>query len=123
MTMIRLLLATLFSTLFLAACATAPAPDPAPEPEVKEIPIEPWEGDGMDIPLDGSSREAFNASLARVKAHVTEAEYEGLLGAIDYLLIYDIPAKQDMDKLVPRLDGLTPKQIYNKVKWVPQVQD
>ena len=34
--------------------------------------FEPWEGEGMEIPLDGSSREAWETSMARVKAHTSK---------------------------------------------------
>jgi hypothetical protein len=117
MTAIRLLLATLFSILVLAACATAPQGDTAPEPEAQEISIEPWEGDGMEIPLDGSSLEAFDASVARVEAHVTEKDYKNLTNALEYLLLYDLGAQMDREKLASRLDGKTPREVLGLVKW------
>jgi hypothetical protein len=117
MTTFRMLLTTLFSTFFLISCASAPEVNTAPEPEEEEIVIEPWEGDGMEIPLDGSSLEAFDASLARVQAHVTEKEYKSLTNAIDYLLLYDLAAEFDMTKLASRLDGKTPREVKALVKW------
>lgn len=109
----------LIITLLLAACATTPAqqPEAAPEAKAEPVPVEPWDGDPMDIPLDGSSMEAFDVSLARVKAYATPEQYQGLLGAIDWLLTYDIGAEGDYEKLVSRLDGVTPTQIWKRVNW------
>ncbi len=114
-----LLLAT---AMLLSACASAPeratgAPEAQPEPEPQAIEIEPWEGDGMDIPLDGSSLEAFEASLARVEAHTTPEQYQGLTRAINYLLVYDLGAKGDRATLASRLDGLTPADVFKRVGW------
>ena len=102
----------------LAACATqgtradsAQAADVAPS-------VEPWEGDGMDIPLDGGSMEDFDDSLARVKAHTSPEDYTSLVNAIDYLLVYDLGARRDRATLVSRLDGLTPKEVIAKVHWM-----
>jgi hypothetical protein len=105
--------------LCLTACTTtAPAPEPQAEPPVVEpIVIEPWDGDGMDIPLDGSSLEAFERSLARVEAHTTPSDYTTLVDAIDYLLVYDLGANRDRATLASRLDGLTGNQVVGKVGW------
>ena len=104
------------------ACASTQTQQAAQEaaPEVVEqeaIEIEPWDGAPMDIPLDGSSVEAFDASLARVKAYATPEQYEGLLMAIDYLLTYDLGAEKDYAKLTSRLDGQTPAEIWKRVNW------
>lgn len=93
-----------------AAAGPAAAEEPAWE-------IEPWEGDGLDIPLDGSSKEAWQRSLARVKAHTTEDDYGFLENAIEYLLVYDIAARGDMDRLIARLDGMTGYDIIEQVRW------
>jgi hypothetical protein len=105
--------------LCLTACTTtAPAPEPQEEPPVAEaIEIEPWDGDGMDIPLDGSSLEAFERSLARVEAHTSPTDYATLVNAIDYLLFYDLAANHDKATLAARLDGLTGNQVVRKVGW------
>ena len=71
----------------------------------------------MDIPLDGSSLEAFDRYMARVKAHTTPAHYTTLENAIDYLLVYDLGAKRDKATLVARLDGLTGHEVVGKVAW------
>lgn len=108
--------------LALAACATAQsdvstdasaAPEQVSEPEV----IDTYEGDGMEIPLDGSSLSAFNASMARVKRHTSEATYMTLENAIEYLLVYDLAAQRDKEKLAARLDGLNGYEVIAKVGW------
>ena len=105
--------------LLLSGCATAAntetvSPEaPAPVAEV----IEPWDGDGMDIPLDGSSLEAFDRYMARVKAHSTPANYTTLENAIDYLLVYDLASKRDKSKLVASLDGMTGHEVIGLVSW------
>lgn len=111
------LLTSVTLALWLAACVTA-VPNPAPEPVAEEpVVIEPWDGDGMDIPLDGSSLEAFERSLRRVEAHTSPANYTTLANAIDYLLVYDLGAKRDKATLASRLDGLTAHQVIDKVGW------
>jgi len=91
--------------------STAVAPPPAAEA------VEPWDGDGMDIPLDGSSLEAFEKSLARVEAHTSPSTYTTLVNAIDYLLLYDLSAKRDKAKLAANLDGATGREVIDKVRW------
>ncbi len=104
------------ATMLLAACAST-TPQTAAEPEPQVTSVESWDGNGLDIPLDGSSMEAFEASKARVKAHTTPAEYQSLESAIAYLLVYDIAAKGQMELLVPRLDGFTTRQLRERIKW------
>jgi hypothetical protein len=108
----------LAATLFLSACA-ATTPDKQQDDVATEeaYEIESWDGEGMDIPMDGSSMEAWNQSMARVKAHTTPGEYHTLEGAIKYLLLYDLPSEGQISKLAKRLDGLTPVEIVGKVRW------
>lgn len=111
-------LLTLAAVFILSACAAnSPSletqqaePEPVPE-------IEPWDGDGMEIPLDGSTMEAWEASMARVEAHTTESEYQTLENAIEYHLLYDLSARRDMERLIKRLDGKTGYEIVALVKW------
>lgn len=111
-------LAVLAATLFLSACAaTAPAEQPPEDAAEKAYEIEPWDGEGLDIPLDGSSMEAWNRSMARVKAHVTENEYLTLKRSVDFLLLYDLPSEGDKNKLIKRLDGQTGNEIIERVRW------
>jgi len=105
--------------VFLSACAAAPA-DPTPQAEAPQQAaeaVEPWDGDGMDIPLDGSSLEAFEKSLARVQAHTSPSSYTTLVNAIGYLLVYDLSAHRDKARLAANLDGLTGNQVVDKVSW------
>ncbi len=106
--------------MLLAACAAQTTPPDTPEPEEKTYSFEPWEGDGMEIPLDGSSLEAFETSLARVEAHTSPASYNTLLNAIEYLLLYDLSAGRDRAKLAANLDGLTPNEVIAMVDWQKQ---
>jgi len=109
----RLLLMAM--ALMLAACAsTAPVEEPA---AAAEIEVEPFDGDGMEIPLDGSSMKAWDRSMARVKAHASPKNYQALEGAIKYLLIYDLESYGDKNKLIKRLDGMTGKEVISNVKW------
>jgi len=102
--------------ILLAACA-AQTTQPATQEEAEVVPSwEPWEGDGMEIPMDGSSLEAFETSLARVKAHTSAEDYTTLVNAIDYLQFYDLNARQDRARLASILDGLTPREIIDRVE-------
>ena len=113
----------LAAALILAAgCATPSNGEKADHPttetaEPSAAAVEPWDGDGMDIPLDGSSLQAFDASLARVKAHTSAANYTTLINAIDYLQFYDLTAKRDRAKLAANLNGMTGYQVLEKVNW------
>ena len=104
------LLLSLALVLFLGACTTTAEQTTAqtePEPVVE---IEPWEGDGMQIPMDGSSMEAWERSKARVKAYSAESTYITFENAIQYLLLYDLKSHRDMNKLIAHLDGKTGAQ-------------
>ena len=72
---------------------------------------------GLDIVMDGSSLEAFEKSMERVKETGSESDYKTLEGAVDYLLLYDLGAQRNREKLASRLDGKTGHEIINKVKW------
>lgn len=103
--------------LVLAACAATPGQPAADEETAKTYEFEPWEGDGMEIPLDGSDLEAFETSLARVEAHTSAANFTSLKNAIEYLLVYDLEVKRDRARLAAKLDGLTPYQVMQKIGW------
>jgi len=105
--------------LLLTACS---ASQPVATPDTKNTPTakvapDDYEGDGMEIPLDGTSLPSFYASLAQVKAHTTPESYQTLENAIDYLLFYDLGAKRDREKLAARLNGLTGYEVIAKVGW------
>jgi hypothetical protein len=106
-------------TLVFAGCASGPAstPDSAAATAEKVYEFEPWDGDGMEIPLDGSSLEAFETSMARVQAHTSPENYTTLENAIEYLLLYDLSARKDKARLAQHLDGKTPYQVIDMVQW------
>ena len=79
--------------------------------------VELYNGDGMLMPLDGSSLEAFNASLAKVKRNTSTKSYTTLFNAIEYLLTYELSVKQDRTLLAKKLDGLNGNEIIDKVHW------
>ena len=115
----------LFVLLTLSACASvepdqkqAAAPPEARSTGATEINAEEIAGPrGLDIPLDGSSLEAFDKSLEKVKKTSSESDYKTLENALDYLLLYDLAAQRDRAKLAPRLDGMTGQEILEKVNW------
>lgn len=111
----------LLAALLLSACAsTAPGKAGTEAEAPQTVEVEPWDGDGMDIPLDGSSMEAWDTSMARVKAHTSEKQYIALGKAIKYHLMYDLPSYRDMNKLIKRLDGQTGNEILSQVNWINQ---
>lgn len=95
--------------------STTPAEEIAPA--VANETAEAAEAKGLDMAVDGSSLEAFEKSLAKIKETCTEAEYQSLEGSLDYLMIYDLGAKRDREKLAARLDGSTGYEIIKMVKW------
>ena len=78
--------------------------------------VELYNGDGMLMPLDGSSLEAFNASMEKVKRNTSEKSYTTLFNAIEYLLTYDLSVKRDRELLVKKLDGKNGNEIIEKVQ-------
>ena len=100
----------------------------APPPEAEEQPAAATHGNGsgntesepdpgMHIPLDGSSLEAFDASLELIKKKSTAKDYTSLVNSIDYLLIYDLSARHDRARLAANLNGMTGKEVIEQVDW------
>ena len=87
--------------------------EPTPEPAAEELKYSA----GMYVPVDGSSLEAFNNSLEKIKEQTRIPEYTTLTGAIDYLMVYDLSAKKDRARLAKNLDGLTGAEIVDRVEW------
>lgn len=100
------------------SAATAPvAAAPATDIREETLPAEqlqPEYSAGMRIPVDGSSLESFDQSLAAIKAETTADEYANLTNAIDYLLVYNLSARHNRAKLAQSLNGLTGEQIVNE---------
>lgn len=101
----------------LSACAAPGTEQMSGGDATLPPPIEPWDGDGLEIPLDGTSLQAFDQSLIRVKAYSEPEQYQSLLKAIDYLMVYDLSAHGDRTKLAANLNGLTGYEVLNKVGW------
>jgi len=104
---------TAISPAAMAQQATPMKVTEATDEAEKEVAPDP----GMQIPVDGSSLDAFNASLETIKAQAQEPSYITLENAIQYLLVYDLTANRDMTKLAKNLDGLTGAEIVGRVKW------
>ena len=98
-----------------AEAATTSAEETAPAYAVNTA--NAAEATGLDMIMDGSSLEAFERSMERVKETGSEADYKSLKGAFDYLLFYDLGAQHNREKLASRLDGKTGHEIINRVKW------
>ena len=126
-TALALVLAFSLSNAFANTPETIPASEPAaaavsppvavPATPPSATPAAPKFGAGMQIPVDGTSLEAFDQSLADIKAKTTKPEYTTLTNAIDYLMVYYIDAKRDRAKLAAYLNGKTGEEIVGLVKW------
>lgn len=111
-------LALMTLVLVLSGCASSPpVTEESANVHAPAQEIEPWDGDGMDIPLDGSSMEAWDRSMARVKAHTSAENYQSLESAIDYLLTYDLSVGYDKKRLIKNLDGQTGYEVLQRVRW------
>ncbi len=66
---------------------------------------------GSSVTLDGSSVAAFENSLAVFEAEVSDEDYKRLKSAIQFLLVYDLSARGNKEKLYRNLDGMTPDQV------------
>ena len=98
-----------------AKAATTSAEEIAPADAIDTAEVA--EATGLDIVMDGSSLEAFEKSMERVKETGSESEYRSLEGAFDYLLFYDLGAQHNREKLAARLDGKTGHDIIARVRW------
>ena len=72
---------------------------------------------GLNIPMDGTSLEAWNQSMEKVKEVGGQREYNRLQDAFDYLLMFDIGAKNNPATLASRLNGLTGNEILKRVAY------
>ena len=123
------------ASLLLAGCATTqteatPEPEPKTEAAPEAVPagpppnlpteaeiMEKYQGDGMNIPVDGSSLANFEASMDLVKQYADEPDFVTLENTIGYLLVYDLEVRRNKEKLAAKLDGLNGYEIVDKVKW------
>ncbi len=98
----------------LAACG-----ENEPEPQKQLDPHARWTREApaavnpgiMDEAMDGSSVEAFEADMAKVREQAGKLPYDQLKGAVGYMLTYDLALNRDKAKLYRRLDGKTPNEI------------
>lgn len=111
---VALMAAMLASMLAIGAPLWAQEPD-LPEAEAKAV--EEAGSPGMSIPFDGDSIEAFEETLEMIRAETTVTEFTTLQNALDYLLVYDLAARRDRELLYERLDGKTPTDVLEMVKW------
>jgi hypothetical protein len=79
--------------------------------------LENHEGDGMNMTLDGTSLAAFDASMEEIKRNTDEQSYKTLTNAIEYLLVYELSAQKNKEKLALVLNGLTGYEVLGKVGW------
>ncbi|MEE8496666.1 MAG: hypothetical protein V3S21_09335 [Xanthomonadales bacterium] len=113
---------------FLATFSTWAEPEPGGEEASATAPeviapadavdtAEVAETTGLDIVMDGSSLEAYEKSLEKVRETGSEADYKSLKAAFEYLLFYDLGAQRNREKLAARLDGTTGHEIIKRVRW------
>ena len=108
--------------LILAACGSAWAQEASSEEsaasaEEAAAEAEAPEPVGLHRPMDGTNLETFERDLEIVKGEITEVEFGTLMNAIGYLRVYDLSANGDKEKVYQNLDGKTPVQIMNMVRW------
>ena len=75
------------------------------------------EATGLDIVMDGSSLEAFERSMEEVRKTGGEKDYQSVKAGFEYLLVFDIGARNDPEILASRLDGLTGNEILSRVRY------
>ncbi|HLF30103.1 MAG TPA: hypothetical protein VI566_03640 [Xanthomonadales bacterium] len=100
----------------VAEGATAAAADSTARDSGADATADAAKANGMLMPIDGSSLEAFDASLAEIKKNSTTTDYTTLENAIEYLLVYDLSAKRSRAKLAERLNGQTGQQVIERVE-------
>lgn len=84
------------------------------EPETDAEPAEPT---GLDVVMDGTSMDTWNASLDEVQEIGGIKERGQVQDAFDYLLMFDIGAKGKPEVLASRLNGMTGREIVSRVKY------
>ncbi|MFC1688118.1 hypothetical protein ACFL0N_03455 [Pseudomonadota bacterium] len=118
------LMGFLAAMVFLAGCAgsqsqsAAAKAEKTPEPAAPAVDteiVDVYNGDGLKLPLDGSSVDAFNASMARVKRYTTEIDYQSLNSAIGYMMVYDLEVRGKKEVLVGKLNGKTGYEVIDMI--------
>lgn len=121
--------------------ATRSAPQPAPRdvpqrqsreprmtnaPEFKDVPVPrdtrhtyvprlegelEEDGLGLQVILDGSSKDAFEESLEWVAADASRTQYNKLEQSLRYLNTYDPQIMGNADRMRQRVDGMTAEEV------------
>ncbi|GMR14577.1 MAG: hypothetical protein BMS9Abin30_0182 [Gammaproteobacteria bacterium] len=121
LTSVSTALVTLFLTTAFAEegtdIETASPGTPATEP-VAETAVETGDRQNsiMDQPVDFSSPENVEKTLAAIRQQAGEKAAGSINNAIGYLIVYDLSVKRDKDKLYKRLNGKTPNEILALVR-------
>ena len=121
LTSVSTALVTLFlSTAFAEESTdteTASPGTPATEP-VAETAVETGDRQNsiMDQPVDFSSPENVEKTLAAIRQQAGEKAAGRVNNAIGYLIVYDLSVKRDKDKLYKKLNGKTPNEILALVR-------
>ncbi len=118
----------LVATLFLVtACAedakdteteTASTDTPAAAAEAPETVVETGAAAAsiMDQPVDFSSPENIEKTMAAIRQQAGEKEAGSVDNAIGYLMVYDLSVKRDKEKLYAKLNGKTPNEIIAMIR-------
>lgn len=70
----------------------------------------------MDQPVDFSTPEDVEKTIAAVKANAGEAAARNLNNAMKYILMYDLSLSMNKEKMYQKLNGSTPNEIIAQVK-------
>ncbi|MDX1626395.1 MAG: hypothetical protein R3323_07765 [Wenzhouxiangellaceae bacterium] len=76
------------------------------------------EGQGLLVVLDGTSEEAFEASLAFVAQDTTPEQYDELERALNYLVIYDHAILNDRARMLRQVDGMTAEEVIARASEI-----
>lgn len=70
----------------------------------------------MDQPVDFSSPEKVEETLENIREQDGERAYKAVKSAMAYVLYYDLSLKNDEALLHKKLNGMTPRQILDKMR-------
>lgn len=78
------------------------------------------DGLGLQVILDGSSKQAFEESLEWVAADASQKQYSRLEMALRYLHTYDPQVMGSADRMHQRVDGMTAEEVINLAQTLNQ---
>ena len=70
----------------------------------------------MSEPVDGSTPEAFKASLERVKEEASAEDYDLFQRSLGLMRTYDLAVRSNPAMLAQRLNGRTPTEIIEAAR-------